>query len=221
MLEKMNEFFNLRSEVYEEKHLAGIDGGVESKDMLAGLLPEGVETLLDIGIGTGLELKEIFKRFPEVKVSGMDISQGMIDVLHENYPDKNMDIKLESYFDYDFGEERFDAAMSVMTLHHYTHDVKTELYKRIYKSIKQGGVYLESDYIIAEKEGDEAQKLEDFFFAEYERLKAEQDLNGAEEYHYDTPCTVDNQIKMLEAAGFSKVERVWSKKNTVVLKAYK
>jgi len=40
-------------------------------------------------------------------------------------------------------------------------------------------------------------------------------------YHYDTPCTVENQIKMLLTAGFSKVNKVWQKGNTVILVATK
>lgn len=38
-------------------------------------------------------------------------------------------------------------------------------------------------------------------------------------YHYDTPCTIDNQIKMLNTAGFKRVEKLWQQAATVLLVA--
>lgn len=220
-LEKMNEFFNIRSESYDIQHVNGIDGGIESKNILASFLPKNTETLIDLGIGTGLELEEVYKRFPNIKVTGIDIAEKMLEKLSEKYSDKHIELHLMSYFDYDFGKDKFDAALSVMTLHHYTHDVKTALYKRICDSINKNGVYIECDYMISEKETSNPQEIEDHFFSEYERLKKEQQLDGSMEYHYDTPCTVHNQRNMLLNAGFTLVKEVWQMKNTVVLVATK
>ena len=220
-LEPMKDFFNRRSEAYDVRHIEGIDGGIESKRVLAKFLPRETKTLLDIGIGTGLELEEIFVRFPNMEVTGIDIADKMLEKLKEKYPNQNITLKKISYFDFAYEKESFDAAVSVMTLHHYTHEVKTALYRRIWECIKPGGVYIESDYMIAGLEPDYAQRQEDFFFAEYERLKAEQGLSREMEYHYDTPCTVENQKKMLLAAGFSKADAVWRVENTVVLVAKK
>ncbi|NLY88687.1 MAG: class I SAM-dependent methyltransferase, partial [Firmicutes bacterium] len=40
-------------------------------------------------------------------------------------------------------------------------------------------------------------------------------------YHYDTPCTIDNQLKMLRIAKFEKVEMVWRRENTTIILADK
>jgi len=40
-------------------------------------------------------------------------------------------------------------------------------------------------------------------------------------YHYDTPCTVTNQIAMLKKGGFKRVEMVFRIGNTTILAAYK
>lgn len=220
-LEEMGAFFNARYEDYDVVHTNGIDGGPESKMVPARYLPEPCESLLDLGIGTGLELEAVFRRFPEIRVTGVDLSENMLRLLREKYPGKAIELFQQSYFEFDFGEGRFDAVMTVMTLHHYTHEVKTGLYRRILKALKPGGVYVECDYMIPAEETDDPQALEDFYFAEYERMKREQGLDNSREYHYDTPCTVENQIHMLEAAGFRKIRKVWSKKSTVVLVAEK
>ena len=219
-LEEMGAFFDARSETYDEVHLGHI-GGIESKRVPVKYLPENCRTLLDLGIGTGLELESIYERFPELTVTGIDLSGEMLRLLRGKYPERNLTLHQMSYFDYDMGEDRFDAALTVMTLHHYTHEVKTDLYRRILRSLKPDGVYIESDYMIPEGEAEDPQATEDFFFSEYERLKREQGLDMEKEYHYDTPCTVENQKKMLMKAGFSQVEQVWQEGSTVVLVAKK
>lgn len=216
-LEEMAAFFNARSATYDAVHTGSIDGGPESKSIPARFLPEGCRELLDLGVGTGLELKAIFRRFPEIKVTGVDVSEEMLRLLTEKYPGRALTLLKMSYFDFDFGQEAFDAAVTVMTLHHYTHEVKTALYRRILAALRPGGVYVECDYMITPDSTPDPQATEDFLFAEYARLKAEQGLDAEKEYHYDTPCTVENQIKMLKAAGFRNVRQVWQKGTTVTL----
>ena len=67
----------------------------------------------------------------------------------------------------------------------------------------------------------EDQALEDYYFAENKRIRAE--LGIAEEalYHYDTPCTIENQIKLLECAGFVAVKKVFREENTTIVVALK
>lgn len=98
-------------------------------------------------------------------------------------------------------------------MHHFNHKKKIELYKRIYKSLKQNGCYIECDYMV------KTQEEEDFFFFENKRLRREHDIRETEYYHYDTPCTVDNQKQLLSAAGFLIVEQVFNIGNTVILVA--
>jgi tRNA (cmo5U34)-methyltransferase len=219
-LEEMSDFFNTRASIYEEKHLEHI-GGMESKKIIASFFPPHTKTMINLGIGTGLELKEIFNRFPEIEVIGLDIAEEMLKLLLENYPDKKMRLHCESYLNYDVGNYLYDVALSVMTLHHYNHQTKTNLYRRIHNSLKHNGVYVECDYMLSEHEYENPQETEDFYFAEFERLKKEQSISDNREYHYDTPCTVPNQKKMLLEAGFSSVREIWSKKNAVILVADK
>ena len=219
-LEEMGAFFNIRAENYGTVHLEHI-GGMESKQIIASFLPNDTRTIIDFGIGTGLELEGIFERFPDVEVTGLDIAENMLRVLKNSYPDKKIDLHLESYLDYNFGNSLFDAALSVMTLHHYDHETKTSLYRKIHNCIKPNGIYIECDYMLSEHEHENAQEMEDFFFCEYKRLKDEQGITDNREYHYDTPCTVTNQTKMLLDVGFTSVKEMWRKENAVVLVAYK
>ena len=58
------------------------------------------QTLLDLGCGTGLELEEIFRIHPDIKVIGIDLTQPMLDKLSEKYRSKNVMIIRASYLDY-------------------------------------------------------------------------------------------------------------------------
>lgn len=220
-LEEMQIHFDNRAETYNITHLEKISGGIESKRIIASFLPDDTKTIIDLGVGTGLELDEIFKRFPNVQVMGIDISEKMLKLLKETHPDKDIILHCNNYFNYSFYNYYYDVALSVQTLHHYSYETKIALYKKVYDCIKPNGVYLECDYMLSEQEYANAQEYEDFLLSEYKRLKAEQGITDDTIYHFDIPCTVNNQIKMLGESGFKHVKEIWRKKNTVIITAYK
>jgi tRNA (cmo5U34)-methyltransferase len=215
LLEKMEGFFSARIDGYDDHMLNDVLGCKEGYVKMASLLPETVVDLLDLGCGTGLELDEIFKTYPHLKVTGVDLTQAMLDVLKQKHPDKDLTLVNASYFDYDFGIERFDAVISFQTMHHFPPDKKIALYKKVYAALKPGGKYIEGDYMVT------GQKEEDFYFSENKRIRQEQRIPDDEFYHYDTPCTIDNQLKMLRTAGFESVEMVWRMGGTTLVDAQK
>jgi hypothetical protein len=75
--------------------------------------------------------------------------------------------------------------------------------------------------MLSEQEFDNAQELEDLYFSEYKRYIEEQGLSNDREYHYDRPCTVSNQKKMLSEARFKNIREVWRRGSTVILVADK
>lgn len=214
-MEEMKAFFTARVDLYDEHMLNEVEGCREAYGKMAGLVPAGAETLLDLGCGTGLELEGIFKKHPGISVTGIDLTQAMLDKMLEKYPDKKLHAICGSYFDVPFGTRKFDCAVSFQTMHHFTHAVKAGLYRKVWNALKDGGVYIECDYMVGR------QQEEDFYFAEYERLRWELNLPDHEFYHYDTPCTVENQVMLLKKAGFSGVERVYRAENTTILAARK
>ncbi len=214
-LEKMSDFFALRVEEYDEHMLSDVEGCKEGYKKMASLVPSDCRTLLDLGCGTGLELDFIFSLLPDIAVTGVDLTAAMLEKLSQKHPDKNMHLICGDYFKVDFGQERFDCAVSFQTMHHFPHTRKTELYKKIYSTLNEGGLYIECDYMV------ETQEEEDLWFSENARIRKEQGIPDGEFYHYDTPCTIENQIKMLARAGFSSVEQVFRMENTTMLVAKK
>lgn len=131
-LEKMDDFFARRAEGYDEHMLNEVAGCREAYIKMAELIPEKTETLLDLGCGTGLELHGIFERFPKLHVTGIDLTKAMLDRLAVKYRGKDITLINGDYFLVDLGKNRFDAAVSFETMHHFSHEKKISLYSRVY-----------------------------------------------------------------------------------------
>ena len=214
-IERMDDFFAARVDGYDEHMLTEVEGCREAYAEMAKLVPDNTKKLLDLGCGTGLELEEIFKRLPDISVTGIDLTKEMLEKLSEKYPDKYLTLIQGDYFKEDLGTSCFDTAISFETMHHFSHEMKISLYKKIYDSLKDGGVYIECDYMV------ETQEEEDFFFAENAGLRKKMNIPDEEYYHYDTPCTIENQIKFFYAAGFAKAEKIFRIEGTTIIIARK
>ncbi len=214
-IEPMAEFFARRVEMYDEHMLTDVEGCKEGYTKMAELIPPECENLLDLGCGTGLELDFIFEKLPHLSVTGIDLSDEMLSALSKKHPDKNIELICDDYFKADLGEAEFDCAVSFQTMHHLGHGKKVGLYKKIHTALKEGGMYIECDYMV------EAQAEEDFWFSENKRIRKEQGIGEDEFYHYDTPCTIENQIALLKKGGFTAVSKVFRMENTTMLVARK
>lgn len=213
-LENMDIFFDKRIETYEE-HMAKWKNYYS---WMSSLIPKEAKTLLDIGCGTGLELDEIFKRFPSLLVTGIDLSKEMLLRLKKKHRDKDINLINEDYFTHDFGSNYFDVVISFETLHHFTQSKKEALFFKIHKCLKPGGVYLECDYIA------KTQEIEDLVFSESQRRRIRDNIKQDIFVHFDTPLTLDHELEAIKNGGFKTAELVGylnNDENTAMIKAIK
>ncbi len=197
-LESMDGFFSARIDGYEE-HMSP---WTEYYKWLARVLPDGITTLLDLGCGTGLELDRIFERFPYLEVTGVDLSRIMLDKLRSKHGDRRLNLVCADYFVCELGENCFDAAVSVESLHHFSSDSKAALFAKLYRALKPGGVYIECDYIAQSRE------IEELTFAECARRRERDGIPPEVFVHFDTPLTLQHEIAALKAGGFEQVETI-------------
>ena len=117
-LEKMGEFFNNRRYEYDEHQTTNVDTDSVFYPFTAKCLPikENVK-VLDLGCGTGLELEHYFKLNPTANVTGIDLAEGMLEILKEKFPDKKLNLIVGSYFDVPFKKNEYDCVVSVESLH--------------------------------------------------------------------------------------------------------
>jgi len=214
-LERMDDFFAARVDGYDEHMRTTIEGASAFYAYTASLLPlEKEARVLDLGSGTGLELEEYFRLNPEAEVTGIDLSEAMLKMLKDKLPDRKIHLILGSYFDVPFGENAYDAAVSVESLHHFTAGQKEALYRKLHAALGDNGRFVLTDYFA------ESEELEKEYFQNLKLLKEEQGLPENEFFHYDTPLTVDHEIQVLRQAGFADVQilKEWGTTFTLLAK---
>ena len=201
MLEKMDEFFEARLDGYDEHMLTNIESANEFYPFTANQLPTSEHChILDLGCGTGLELEQYDLCNPSARVTGIDLSQGMLSALKKKFLHKEMTLICGSYFDVPFGVSLFDGAVSVESLHHFTKEEKVPLYTKLHRALKEGGYFILTDYFSLSDEEEQMHRQN------LMALKAEQGIADLGFYHYDTPLTVKHETDALLEAGFSSVE---------------
>ena len=216
MLEKMSDFFEARLNGYDAHMMTNIESATEFYPFTAKQLPTTENCrILDLGCGTGLELQAYFLLNPSAKVTGIDLSRGMLAALKEKFADKDITLILGSYFDVPLGENVFDAAVSVESLHHFTKGEKTALYSKLHTALQNNGYFILTDYFSLSDE-EERMHRENLI-----ALKAAQGICDQDFYHYDTPLTVKHETEALLEAGFSHVEVLNCWGSTYTLKAEK
>lgn len=213
-LERMEDFFAARVKDYDDHMRTNIEGSLEFYAYTASLLPkEPNSKVLDLGCGTGLELEEYFKLNPYTETTGIDLSEDMLNALKAKFPGKHLTLIHGSYFDVPLGDRIYDAAVSVESLHHFSAEMKMPLYKKLYASLKDHGIFVLTDYFA------ESEEREKEYSEELARIKREQELSGDTFYHYDTPLLVDHEMDILRRAGFSDVRimKKWGESTCTVL----
>lgn len=191
-LENMADFFRVRLDDYEEHMMIWR----EAYDVIETMLPQGIQTLLDLGCGTGLELDAVLPKRPDLRVTGIDLTQEMLDCLAKKHP--QIETICADYFECDLGENRFDAALSFETLHHFTPEKKSDLFAKVYRALKHGGVYLQGEYVACCAE-------EEILLWDTLRRKRERDGVPADVFvHFDAPLTLERELALLRGAGFKR-----------------
>lgn len=193
----MRDFYNSVAETYDEHTRSSVDDLTEFHRETAEVVSKfQPNKLLDLGCGTGVELSFLFEKMPNLEITGVDISEKMLKQLKNKYPDKNIKLINSSYFDVEYGENKFDCIISVMSLHHFDSDKKLSLYKKIHNALISNGKYVETDFIVSTDSEEE-------YYADKAQESNQKELIGYG--YYDIPLSIDHQKELLKQAGFGKI----------------
>ena len=211
-LETMSGFFDRRVDSYED-HMRPWRAYYR---WLGELIPAQAETLLDLGCGTGLELDEIFRLHPDIRVTGIDLAPGMLARLREKHPERKLTLTVGDYLTVPLAPCAFDVAVAFETLHHCPPETKLGLFRRIFAALRPGGMLLEGDYIA------ESDEMETYLFQELARRRARQHVPEGTFVHFDTPLTLAHELSLLRQAGFTaEVLGYRGEDNTPMIRAIK
>jgi tRNA (cmo5U34)-methyltransferase len=199
--EEMAGFFDQRAAAYEA-HMAEKPQTQYWQELFGKQIKITHDTVkvLDLGCGTGRELKYLFRSQPNARITCVDLSEGMLQQLKSKYVEKASQISIiqQSYFDYSFQEQQFDLVVACVTMHHWLYAPKLGLYQKIYHTLQEGGQFIDSDYMVPEAEEKE-------FLRNYQNQLESGQIAPDRFYHIDIPFSVKTETKVLKEAGFQDI----------------
>lgn len=179
--------------------------------------------ILDLGAGTGLLSSYIFSKYPNAKLTLIDLSPGMLDVAKLRFGEHNPNLTIQAG-DYTAFEsaEPFDCVVSALSIHHLEDQAKQDLYERIYKLLKPGGIFVNADQVQGA-----SPFLDHLYRSDWEAKIEGTDLTpealqaAYERTKLDKMAPLDQQLTWLKNCGFDDVDCVYKYYNFVVMYARK
>jgi tRNA (cmo5U34)-methyltransferase len=106
--------------------------------------------ILDIGAGTGLLSALMIRKFPDARLTLLDLSESMLSMARERFADRS-DVRYITgdYSSVDFAG-RYDLCCSALSIHHLEHEEKRRLYKKIFDALNDGGMFVNADQVLGE-----------------------------------------------------------------------
>jgi len=134
--------------------------------------------ILDIGAGTGLLLLHFIENVKHI--TGIDYSQGMLDILQEKLVQSEINNVALTHFDANkdkLENNKFNLAISNMTFHHFKKP--DEFIQQVYGSLKQGGTICIADLETEDGTFHNPDASEDVFHLGFDKNKFKTWLNNA------------------------------------------
>ena len=159
------------------------DGDINLAFMLAG--NPGNAVVLELGCGNGRDARAIAHRTPNY--TGIDTSKEMVDRAIEKVPEGHFEVGDATTYNY---QGPYDLVFAFATLRHLNTDEVATVMKKVYDSIRPGGVfYISSNYA-----------------ARY-RIGSRSDEYGTREIHYYNPTI----LQKYAPTGFRKIQEIFDK----------
>lgn len=213
----INEAFNSTTDYYDSWICKAVPGYGEMRQIALELLPplpQAPLQILDLGAGTGLFSTLVQSKYPTAHFTLWDVADKMLEVAKGRFANS------AAQFSYVVGDYRsfsevdaYDLIISSLSIHHLSDPEKQELFRRIFQSLKPGGIFLNMDQIKGS-----TPELQETYCRKWEEITR---INGAtvEEIRggverrrlYDREATMENQLQWLREAGFQEVDCVYKK----------
>ncbi|MFD0696972.1 class I SAM-dependent methyltransferase [Paenibacillus sp. GCM10027628] len=193
----------------------------EYYQIAASLIPSGSKAphILDLGAGTGLFSSLVSAQHPDASFTLIDLSEGMLDIAKQRFGAESPNFKYitADYSRFDYADS-YDCIISSLSIHHLEDHEKYDLYHRIFKLLKPGGVFVNADQVLGS-----SPFLENLYRSDWEGKIEATDLSrealqaAYERTKLDKMATLDHQLNWLREAGFVDVDCVYKYYNFVVM----
>ena len=177
--------------------------------------------VLDLGCGNGILSQILLKKFPNANIVGFDITSEMLDIYKKkltSYTNKFETIQGDFKVD-DFGSN-YDVILSGLTLQHLNSEERQKMYRRVYDSLNDEGIYITRDIIIGENDTN----TNDLYnkWIDYMNQCGEDGKMWYEKHRQkDFPETADDLRTWMRETSFKDIELKQQDINFVIISALK
>jgi tRNA (cmo5U34)-methyltransferase len=188
-------------------------------------LPDGIESILELGCGTGSLTTLLARHYPDGTITANDGSPEMIERARQRLgssavPNNRVRFVASLFEDLDIGEAAYDLITSNMSLHHIAD--KLSFYRRLNTGLKRGGLFVFGDELAGISALVEEANRNGWL--EYARrtgnLTADEIADVLKhESEFDHYETLPRQLELLSEAGFQSPDCVWRYLNYAVFVA--
>jgi tRNA (cmo5U34)-methyltransferase len=177
--------------------------------------------ILELGVGTGITAEVILGVLPYARYSAVDFSDKMLEGARERLSGYEVNFLKGDYSVIPLPRDN-DAVVSVIGIHHQqSAEDKKSLFARICSSLSDGGVFLFAD-LMTFRDPEIAALNEALHFHHLVENASDPETLTEWAHHHkflNSLAPMEDQIDWLKEAGFSTVEVLMQKFNTVLLLA--
>ncbi len=164
--------------------------------------------VLDLGAGTGLLAAFIAYSFPQARITMVDISSEMLERARARFELGGERFRFEvSDYGVDPIEEKYDAVVSALSIHHLSDDQKRSLFARIHGALNDGGVFVNAEQCRGATPERHRFHHERWITRVRELGVDDRDLATAlDRMKFDRAATLEDQLEWLREAGFRDID---------------
>ncbi|TQD25919.1 class I SAM-dependent methyltransferase [Methanolobus vulcani] len=170
-------------------------------------IPEGEKSLFEVGCGTGFITEKVLKARPQLKITCIDRSPWMLEIIKNKSDLKDVKLMLGDASQ-TWPADAYDIIMTVLNLHHFNDEERTNIINLIYSSLNKNGVFITGDVFrpdsMSEEELYRKKWYNSMIEAGFEEENAKYMLEMRENA-YESIDTMEGYRKKLAAAGFKKI----------------
>lgn len=167
-------------------------------------------SIVDLGAGTGLLTREIYKLYNNAHYTLIDVSKDMLEIAKERFNGLGNFAFIEHNYAENIPVKSCDLLCSALSIHHLDNKDKTKLYKAIFETLEKGGCFINLDQFIASQV--EINTLYDEWWYAYintSGISAQDKSAWIERRKLDKENTIQETIALLKGSGFKNAECIY------------
>lgn len=162
--------------------------------------------VLDLGAGTGLLSAFVRERFPNARLTLVDIAEAMLGRARQRLGNDGVE-----YAVFDYGSQpisgEWDAVVSALSIHHLEDEAKRNLFRCTYAALVRGGVFVNAEQVAGPTAELTRRYYEQWLRQIRERGATEQEIADAEyRMQADRCSSVEDQLIWMREAGFADAD---------------